>query len=171
MPERRHPNVVAAAEIEGRQLGKGSKFGATAKNLGVATGAKGIGCSWYEVPPGKAAFPHHFHCGNEESIFVLEGEGSMRIGKDEVRVRAGDYATFPTGPEHAHQFRNTGTGPLRYLCFSTVSTPEIVGYPDSKKIGAMGASSYGEAMKGNTWVRLITRESSAIDYYDGEATD
>jgi hypothetical protein len=39
---------------------------------------------------------------------------------------------------------------------------EIVGYPDSKKIGAMAAP------RGERWLRLIARESSAVDYYDGE---
>src|SRR6185503_12001505 len=98
-----------------------------------------------EVEPGRAAFPHHFHCVNEESIYVLEGEGALRIGKDTVAVKAGDYVTFPTGPDFAHQLKNTGTQNIRYLRFSTLSSAEVVGYPDSKKIGAAGAPSYEAA--------------------------
>jgi uncharacterized cupin superfamily protein len=79
----------------------GSKFGAATKQFGLATGARSIGCSWYEVSPGKAAFPHHFHCAKEESLFVLEGEGRMRVGKETVTVRSGDYVTFAIGPESA----------------------------------------------------------------------
>jgi uncharacterized cupin superfamily protein len=165
---RRHSQVVNLSELEGRTIGAGSKFGAMMKHLGFATGSHRIGCTWYEVPPGRAAFPHHFHCSNEESLFVLEGEGTLRIGDDTVAVRSGDYLTFPIGPKFAHQLRNTGNGPLRYLCFSTLSGAEVVGYPDSKKVGALAAPSIEAALKGEHWVRLLAFEPSKVGYYDGE---
>lgn len=165
---RRHPNVVNLAELEGRTMTAGTKFGASVKHLGHATGSQGIGCSLYEVPPGRAAFPRHFHCANEEALFILEGEGTLRIGDATVPVRAFDYATFPVGPDSAHQLRNTGTTPLRYLCFSTKERAEVVGYPDSKKIGAMAAPSFEAVMKGQHWVRLLAFEGTNVGYYDGE---
>jgi len=57
---RRHPQVINLSEVEARNISMGSKFGTATKQLGLPTGACGIGCSWYEVPPGKAAFPRHF---------------------------------------------------------------------------------------------------------------
>ena len=75
------------------------------------------------------------------------------------------------GPSYAHQLRNTGGGALRYLCFSTLSTAEVVGYPDSKKVGAMAAPSMEAALKGETWVRVLAFQSSQVGYYDGEETD
>lgn len=146
----------------------GSKFGASMKQLAAPTGARGIGRSWYEVPPGKAAFPHHFHCANEEAIFVLDGEGAMRIGDETVVVRSGDYITFPVGPQSAHQLRNTCRNALRYLCFSTLSTAEVVGYRDSKKVGALAAASLSAALKGEHWVRFLAAEGTSLNYYDGE---
>jgi uncharacterized cupin superfamily protein len=160
---RRHPNVVNIAELKAGGFEKGSRFALANKPLGRATGARGIGCSFYEVPPGKTAFPNHYHCANEESIYVLEGTGTLRIGADEVQVGPGDYATFPVGPAHTHQLLNTGDGPLRYLCLSTMLLTEVVGYPDSKKIGAFGYATTGESM-----TRIMVREESAVDYYDGE---
>lgn len=160
---RRHPNVVNVAEVPARGFDKGARFALANRALGRATGARGIGCSHYEVPPGKTAFPSHYHCANEESIYVLEGTGTLRIGADEVAVGAGDYATFPVGPAHAHQLLNSGSGPLRYLCFSTLVPTDVVGYPDSKKIGAMSYTAAGEAV-----VRIMVREGSGVDYYDGE---
>ena len=77
---RRHPNVVNISEAEGTQLEKGTRFGFSAKFLAASTGAKSIGASWYELPPGRAAYPAHYHCVNEEALFVLEGEGAVRIG-------------------------------------------------------------------------------------------
>jgi uncharacterized cupin superfamily protein len=166
--QRRHPNVVNLSEVEAQSQSTGTKFGSSSRRLGAATGAQGIGCSWYEVPPGRAAFPRHYHCANEEALFVLEGEGSVRIGEDTVPVRQGDYVTFPTGPKHAHQVRNTGTAPLRYLSFSTLQAVEVVGYPDSKKIGARAAPTPEAAMKGEHWMRFVAFESSQAGYYDGE---
>ena len=161
--KRRHPNVANITELKAGGFDKGNRFALSNKVLGRATGARGIGCSFYEVPPGKTAFPSHYHCANEESIYVLEGKGTLRIGADEVQVGPGDYATFPVGPAHAHQLRNTGEEPLRYLCFSTMLPTEVVGYPDSRKIGAMGFGAGGEQI-----VRIMVREESHVDYYDRE---
>jgi uncharacterized cupin superfamily protein len=161
--KRRHANVINATEVEPRGFSKGKRFELTNRALGGATGARALGCSLYEVPPGKTAFPNHYHCANEEAIFVIDGTGSLRIGADTVAVGPGDYATFPAGPAHSHQLLNTGTKPLRYLCLSTRILTDVVGYPDSGKIGAMSYSGTGEAV-----VRIMVRESSAVDYYDGE---
>ena len=168
MAERRHPNVVNVAEVEGRSFSQGSRFSATSRRLGLPTGGRQLGCSWYEVPAGKVAFPFHFHCANEEAVFVLEGEGSMRMGADTVAVGPGDYIAHPVGPEHAHQLRNTGAGPLRYLVFSTMHLAEVVGYPDSKKIGAMASPSIEASARGEPWIRQLAFQSSAVGYYDGE---
>lgn len=164
-PKRRHPNVVNLEDVAPLAMQKGTRFGMRTRRLGTATGAAGLGCSWYEVEAGRSAFPRHFHCANEESLFVLEGEGTLRLGDAEVSVRAGDYVTLPVGPTHAHELVNTGTAPLRYLCFSTLHTVEVVGYPDSKKVAALAAPDH---TSGKLWVREIFRSASAVDYYDGE---
>jgi uncharacterized cupin superfamily protein len=165
MPDapRRHPNVVNIAEVPAGGFTRGDRFAMSNRVLGRATGARGIGCSWYEIPPGKTAFPNHYHCANEESVYVLEGRGTLRIGEEEVAVGPGDYATFPVGPAHTPPLLHTGTGPLRYLCFSTMEPTEVVGYPDSKKIGAMSFAGSAKQV-----VRIMVREESHVDYYDGE---
>ncbi len=160
---RRHPNVVNIAEIEARGFSKGERFALQTRPLGRATGARGIGCSLYEVPPGRTAFPNHYHCANEESIYVLEGTGTLQIGTARIAVGPGDYATLLIGPEYSHQLLNTGDTPLRYLCFSTMIPTEVVGYPDSKKVGAFGGPGTGPQ-----WQRVMVREGTLLDYYDGE---
>jgi len=168
--ERRHPSVVNISELEPRTLTKGTKFAVAAKSLGRETGGQKLGCSHYVVPPGKTAFPFHFHTANDEAIYVLAGEGTLRVGDARVSVRAGDWINLPTGPAGAHQLLNTGAAPLEYLCVSTTGSVEVVGYPDSKKLGMMSAPSYAEAQKGAHWVRMLVRESASVDYYDGEDT-
>jgi uncharacterized cupin superfamily protein len=171
MSANRHPRIVNVADVEPRKIVKGSRFGANARGLGRATSATRIGCTHYEVEPGRTAFPHHFHCLNDEAMYILEGIGTLRIGKDEVAVRAGDWINVPAGPEHAHQLLNTGSTTLRYLCMSTLGSADIVGYPDSKKIAARAGQSYEAVVKGDAWVGFLQHEAPPVDYYDGEKVD
>lgn len=166
---RRHPQVIHVEDVEAIEPSQGKRFGAKIRQLGAPTGAKGVGCNWFEVAPGRAAFPYHFHCAIEEALFVLEGTGTLRIGNKTVTLGPGDYVTCPSGPDYAHQLTNTGEGPLRYLCISNKANADVVGYPDSKKIGALGSPSpnYFDP----PWVRAIFREGDQVDYYDGEDVD
>ncbi len=129
------------------------------KRMGDAAGAQKIGCSWTELLPGKKAFPFHFHTANEEAVFVLEGEGVLRSGDEEIPLRAGDYVVFSVGPP-GHQVLNRSGAALRYLALSTMIDPEVSAYPDSNKIAA-----YGKAVPGEP---AIHHASSAVDYYEGE---
>ena len=164
---KKHPNVSNINEVEPRTMTKGSKFGFTGKRLGASSGAKSLGCSYYEVAPGKTAFPFHFHCANEEGVYILEGTGEARIGNDKITVGPGDYMAYPAGPEYAHSLKNTGTSTLKYLCLSTLITTEVVGYPDSKKIAAAGLY---DPLKGimSSKVMLLVKEQAPVDYYEGE---
>jgi uncharacterized cupin superfamily protein len=128
------------------------------KRLGAEVGARGLGTSWFEIPPGKKAFPFHFHLANEEAIFVLEGEGTLRSGGEEQPLRPGDYVSFPPGPP-GHQVLNRGAVPLRYLALSTMIEPEVAIYPDSNKVGFIAR---GQGLSS------VYKEESAADYYDGE---
>jgi uncharacterized cupin superfamily protein len=168
MPDvpRRHPNVVNLSEVEPRSESTG-RFAFSTRWFTRATGAKGVGCSWFEVPPGRTAFPAHYHCANEEAVFVLEGEGTLHLGDRMILIRAGDYATFPVGPEGAHQIVNTGQAPLRYLAMSTLLPVDVVGYPDSKKVGVMARPGFGE----RPWLRSVFKSDSEVDYYSGEKLD
>ncbi|HKO50122.1 MAG TPA: cupin domain-containing protein [Polyangiaceae bacterium] len=168
---RRSPHVVTVAEVEGTTSSTGATFGSTRKHLGVATGGRQLGCSWYEVPPGRSAFPRHFHCANEEAIYVLEGEGRLRLGEETLTLSAGAYVTIPVGPNHAHQFANTGESPLRYLCLSTMHPTEVVGYPDSKKVLALGSAPSSPGSPAEPWIRLLAFEPSSVGYFDGEDLD
>ena len=45
-------------------------FSFVRKRLGAAAGGQKIGASWFELQPGKKAFPFHYHLANEEAVFV-----------------------------------------------------------------------------------------------------
>lgn len=159
----KHPHVVHLEEVETRTQSNG-RFGSRSKWLGHAAGGKGIGCSWYEIDPGKTTFPYHYHCANEESLFVLEGTGRLRLGEEEIPIGPGDYVVFPTGPESAHQLTATGDRPLRYLCLSTLNPVDIVGYPDSNKF------MFTSRPEGKPPLTRRIFDSPSVDYYAGEKT-
>jgi uncharacterized cupin superfamily protein len=162
MPERRHPNVVNVDEVEATELKKG-KHEARMRRLGAQAGNAQIGATLTELPPGAVSFPFHYHCANEEAIYVVSGTGTARIGDARIAVRAGDWIAMPVGPDHAHQMINDGNVPLVYLCVSTLHKVEVVGYPDSRKVAAAAGPS-----REKPWIRQIVREGETLDYWDSE---
>ncbi|MCA1827037.1 MAG: cupin domain-containing protein [Myxococcales bacterium] len=133
-------------------------FSFVRKRLGAAAGGQKLGASWFELQPGKKAFPAHYHLANEEAVFVLEGEGVLRYGDEEMPLRPGDYVAFPPGPP-GRQVVNRGTAPLRYLALSTMIEPEVAVYPDSKKVGVLARSQN---------LASVHKQDDAVDYYEGE---
>lgn len=135
--------------------------------LGHAAGSEKLGCSLYEVPPGKKAWPYHFHTGNEEAMYVLAGEATIRTPEGGQTAPAGSYAAFPTGEDGTHEVRNEGDEPLRYLAVSTMRDPDVMGYPDSEKVGVFAGSPPG----GESDERILSEffyEADAVDYWEGE---
>ncbi|HEX5061716.1 MAG TPA: cupin domain-containing protein [Kofleriaceae bacterium] len=162
MAERRHPNVINTDEVEVTEQKKGT-FHARNRRLGPHAGNAQLGATLTELPPGTMSYPFHYHCANEEAIFIVSGTGTARIGDARVAVRAGDWIALPVGPEHAHQMINDGEEPLRYLCVSTKHICEVVGYPDSKKVAA-----WAGPVPTKPWIRQIVREGETLDYWDSE---
>jgi uncharacterized cupin superfamily protein len=162
MPERRHPNVVNVDEAPTNALAKGRHRG-TSHQLAKLAGNLQLGASLMELPPGAISYPFHYHCMNEEAIYIVSGTGTARIGEARVAVRAGDWIAYPAGPATAHQMINDGAVPLVYLMLSTKHPCEVVGYPDSNKIAAMAGTSWDKP-----WIRQIVRSGESLDYWDGE---
>lgn len=135
---------VNAAELEWRQTDEGdAKF--SRKELGAAAtrGDPEIGCSLYELPPGASSWPYHYHTGNAEAMFVLDGRGSVRLDGDEYEVRAGDFVPFPRGEAGAHRVRSGSDDSLQFLMMSTMHEPDVTVYPDSGKFGVFAGSPPG----------------------------
>lgn len=160
--ERRHPNVINRDEVTPYSLEKG-KHRTTNRRLGQAAGGNMLGGTVTELAPRSVSFPLHYHCATEEAVYVLRGQGIVRIGDARVPVREGDWITFPVGPEHAHQMINEGDEPLLYLCLSANPVKvDVVGYPDSRKVaGTAGPSD-------KLIHRWISRQGESLDYWDGE---
>jgi quercetin dioxygenase-like cupin family protein len=80
--------------------------------LGERDGTPNFAMRQFEVAPGGHT-PRHSH-PYEHEVFVLEGEGVVFEGDQPHRLTAGDVVFVK--PDEVHQFRNTGAGPLKFLC-------------------------------------------------------
>jgi len=90
-------------------------------------GARDVTCRWligekdaapnfamrlFEVAPGGCT-PHHAH-PFEHEVFIVSGRGTLVADDGDKSVAAGTFAFVK--PDEKHQFRNTGSEPLRFLC-------------------------------------------------------
>lgn len=121
-------------------------------------GAEHTLVSIYEIPPLKSAYPYHYHHKNEETFYIISGEGVLKTPDGERKVTAGDLLFFPTGPAGAHKLTNTSAAekPV-YLDFDVVHDLDVAVYPDSGKIGVWG--------KGINKIYPLVGD---VNYYDGE---
>lgn len=75
--------------------------------------------------PGARAKPAHGHDAGEETIYVVSGEGKVKIGDEIFELKKGSLALFPQGVPH--MVWNTGSEPLELTCFYAPNQ-EAIGY-------------------------------------------
>jgi quercetin dioxygenase-like cupin family protein len=80
--------------------------------IGRADGSPNISFRVFTVEPGGHT-PHHTH-ESEHLNFIISGEGEVMEGDTPRPVRQGDFVFVPPGERH--QYRNTGDGPLVFIC-------------------------------------------------------
>ena len=80
--------------------------------VGQPDGAPNFAMRAFDVAPGGYT-PKHQH-PYENEVYVLEGTGVVLEGDVEHPLAAGQV--IYVAPDEVHQFRNTGTAPLRFLC-------------------------------------------------------
>jgi len=71
-------------------------------------------------------------------------------------LRPWDITVFPRGEAGAHQLKNETDEPVRAAFFSTVSDPEVVGYPDEDRIGVIAGWSREAVRTIRGWVEEPT---------------
>ncbi|UPV99881.1 cupin domain-containing protein [Halorussus gelatinilyticus] len=136
------------------------------KQLGEAADGERLGASLYELPPGKRSWPYHYHTGNEEALYVLDGAGSLRLGGETVALEAGDYVALPADESGAHRVVNDSDEPLRYLAVSTMNDPDVTVYPDTGKVGVFAGSPPGG--RDERTVHGYYERDADVDYWRGE---
>jgi uncharacterized cupin superfamily protein len=130
--------------------------------IGYQLGSELVGASFWEVPPGEAAYPYHFHYSDEELVIVVSGSPTLRTPEGERVLEEGEVLHFPVGEEGAHQILNRSEEAATFLAVSSHGRPDVVVYPDSDKIGV------GERLPHGGGLRAFFKRGDGIGYFDGE---
>jgi uncharacterized cupin superfamily protein len=137
-------------------------FRARRARMGYELGSELIGASLWEIPPGEAAYPYHFHYSDEELVVVLRGRPTLRTPEGLRELEEGDVLRFPVGEAGAHQLLNKSAETVAFLAISSHGPPDVVVYPDSDKLGV------GERLPRGGGLRAFFRRSDEVDYWEGE---
>lgn len=114
--------------------------------------------SVYEIPPGKSAYPYHYHVKNEETFFIISGEGMLKTPDGARAVVPGDLLYFPPNESGAHRLTNTHpTKNLVYIDFDVAHDLDACLYPDSGKVALWGKD-----------INRVYRLEDNVDYYHRE---
>ena len=132
--------------------------------VGRHAGSERLGLSVYELDPGNATFPYHYHLGNEELLIVVRGRPHLRTPAGWRQLEEGDVVAFPASEKGAHQVANRTDQSVRVLIVSEMAAPDVVVYPDSGKVGARGRAP-GDRREG---LRMTFRSTDQVDYWEGE---
>ena len=130
--------------------------------IGYELGTELIGCSLWELPPGEAAYPYHFHYSDEELLIVLSGRPTLRSPEGIRELEEGEALRFPVGEEGAHQILNRSAETATFLAISSHGRPDVVVYPDSNKLGV------GERLPRGGGLRAYFHREDGVDYWDRE---
>jgi uncharacterized cupin superfamily protein len=130
--------------------------------LSRQAGSERLGLSLWEIPPGEAAYPYHYHLTEEELVLILDGRPSLRTPDGWRDLQEGEVVSFLRGDGGGHQLVNRTGETVRFLSFSTSGEPDVVIYPDSGKLGAFERQPHGGGL------RAMFRLSDTVDYHDGE---
>lgn len=109
---------------EGRsfKMGKGD----TRNIFGPGNGSDNLTFNYAKFEPGMA-FTQHVHDSSEDLIFVLEGDGVIRLDDQEFPIEPGDVILVSPG-----EFHGTVAGPNGLTCCSVQSPPDLKLYDGSR---------------------------------------
>lgn len=80
--------------------------------------------------PGAQTSQRHWHEGEDEFLYVLEGEVTVVEDSGEHLLQPGDAACWPAGVANAHCLRNRSDRPVFYLIVGSRAANDTCHYPD-----------------------------------------
>src|SRR5436190_616431 len=149
-----HPDFDEPREAPG--------FTCSRARIGRQARSRSLGASLWEVPPGEAAYPYHYHLGEEELIIVLRGRPTLRTPGESRELEEGEVVAFPRGEEGGHQLVNSTDEGVRFLAVSTQGDPDLVIHPDSGQVGSF------ERLPAGGGLHELFRLEDAVDYWEDE---
>jgi uncharacterized cupin superfamily protein len=77
----------------GKEWGHG-KYGGKTKAIADAAGAQKIGVVLEELLPGQQSSPLHYHLKEEEHIWIIRGQATLRLGSQSYLLQPGSTFAF-----------------------------------------------------------------------------
>lgn len=81
------------------------------------------------IAPGRQAFPLHRHHGQEEWVYVIDGQGEVQLDAEAHALAPGSFVLFPTAGA-AHAVRNTGQAEMVCLMGGSAPPSEMIDFPE-----------------------------------------
>jgi len=89
--------------------------------IGPADGARRFAMRYFELAPGRAtSLDTHHH---DHGVLILRGAGVVQLGDTHRPIGVGDVVYV--APDEVHQFSNTGSEPLGFICVIPPKTQEV----------------------------------------------
>ena len=98
--------------------------------LGDAVGLTQFGVNLLTLPPGAWSSQRHWHEGEDEFVYVLEGEVTLITDAGERRLGPGMAAGFPANRRDGHHLVNRSDNAARVLEVGTRTEGDSVEYSD-----------------------------------------
>ncbi|HEY7148258.1 MAG TPA: cupin domain-containing protein [Gaiellaceae bacterium] len=139
-PAPRPTNIVNVDDAEPLALARGDSE-LEIRYLAREAGASRTGMRHYTIAAGKLDGEPHCHASEVEFFLVLDGDGAVLLGEDEIPLRPGSFVGRPPGTGVAHAFR----GPLTLITYGTNEPGEVCYYPRSGKLKFWGVDAQIDA--------------------------
>jgi len=104
--------VLNCSDVEAKEAGEGAVNVRMRWLISKDMGAENFAMRHIEIDP-QGHSPLHSHPWEHE-IFILEGEGVVTDGKEEKKVKEGDFIFIP--PNGTHQTKNASQKTMELLC-------------------------------------------------------
>src|SRR6266536_5142558 len=112
-------NIYAAPDWDAENDRDGYRHKRVA--IGPPLGARLLGTSLYELPPGESTWPYHYELGCEEWLLVVSGRPTLREPDGERELESGDLVVFPEGEDGGHKVSNRTGETVRVAILSSKS--------------------------------------------------
>jgi uncharacterized cupin superfamily protein len=122
-------------DVAWEEWSKGERLGSRYRMLGKFGGGSHVGVQFEELAPGKQSNLVHYHMVEEEHVYILEGEVTLILGKNEYAMKAGSYVCFPAGQKVGHALINRSDKPCRYLVIGENNPHDVCVYPETDRVG------------------------------------
>ncbi len=123
-------NVEARTDSGYPKIFRAAVTGREKRALGDALGLSHFGVNLVRLGPGVASALRHWHTGEDEFVYVLEGELELVTDAGAQKLGAGMAAGFPAGRPDGHHLVNRSDRDALYLEVGDRRPGDEVEYPD-----------------------------------------